>query len=64
MGYDNPPVPWSELERKLSGRRKPLEPDGGDGPAWSRKRKPYAPAEGDRPLPPDGPVVPYAELHC
>ena len=39
----------------------PLVGDGGDSPAWSRKRAPYVPA--------DLPVartarVPYAELHC
>jgi error-prone DNA polymerase len=68
MGYNNPPMPWSELERKLSGRWRPGDPppgvDGGDGPAWSRRRPPYDPAPQDQPKPPDGPVVPYAELHC
>lgn len=64
MPYDNPPIPWSELERKLSGRPKPPEPDGGDAPGWSRKRQPYAPPADDPPQWPDGPVVPYAELHC
>ncbi len=66
MGYDNPPIPWSELERRLSGRRRPddrpVDGDGGDSPAWSRKRAPYAPTE--RPKPPSERVVPYAELHC
>ncbi|UPK77180.1 error-prone DNA polymerase [Nocardioidaceae bacterium SCSIO 66511] len=66
MGYDNPPIPWSELERRLSGRRRPdrrdVDGDGGDSPAWSRKRAPYAPVE--RPEPPTEEVVPYAELHC
>lgn len=56
MGFNNPGVPWSEIERRLSdgraagpgfGRFPPA--DGGDSPAWSRKRSPYqAP-------PPDGP---------
>ncbi|GAA1612310.1 error-prone DNA polymerase [Kribbella sancticallisti] len=71
MGWDNPPIPWSELERKLSGRSRPpapadelLEADGGDGPAWSRHRPPYDPGPEDKPRRPDGPVVPYAELHC
>ncbi|TDO50132.1 error-prone DNA polymerase [Kribbella sp. VKM Ac-2527] len=71
MGWDNPPVPWSELERKLSDRSRPpapadelLDADGGDGPAWSRHRAPYDPAPADKPQPPEGPVVPYAELHC
>ena len=46
MGWDNPPIPWSELERELSGRpgRTAHTPgDGGDSPAWSRKRRPYEP---------------------
>ncbi|TDU86656.1 DnaE-like error-prone DNA polymerase [Kribbella voronezhensis] len=71
MGWDNPPIPWSELERKLSGRTRPpapadelFEADGGDGPAWSRHRPPYDPDPVDKPRRPDGPVVPYAELHC
>src|SRR5437763_641800 len=64
MGWRNPPMPWSELERRLSDGRSPNRPDhadGGDSPAWSRKRQPY------RPPPPsrrgDAPVA-YAELHC
>ncbi|WP_394551858.1 error-prone DNA polymerase [Agromyces sp. MMS24-JH15] len=71
MGWDNPEIPWSELERALSDRRRPsgsghgsarLIADGGDSPAWSRKRHPYRPgAEGEAP---PGPVVPYAELHA
>ena len=65
MGFDNPPIPWSELERKLSDRRPggpPPEVDGGDSPAWSRHRQPYAP-----PAPlhrPEEAVVGYAELHA
>ncbi|GAA1508930.1 error-prone DNA polymerase [Agromyces terreus] len=66
MGWNNPGIPWSELERKLSDRRRPGAPkliaDGGDGPAFSRKRHPYRPAEGLEA--PTGPVVPYAELHA
>ncbi|WP_104116575.1 error-prone DNA polymerase [Arthrobacter sp. B1805] len=64
MGWNNPPIPWSDFERNLSGTRPgapPLGADGGDSPAWSRKRQPYAaPAEVSAP---EGPVVPYAELH-
>jgi error-prone DNA polymerase len=66
MGWNNPGIPWSELERKLSDRRRPGGPpviaDGGDSPAWSRKRHPYRPS-GDLEAP-AGPVVPYAELHA
>jgi len=57
MGFNNPSVTWSEMERVLSGRP---EPNGGDGPAFSRKRGPYEPAPIVRP---DDPV-PYAELHA
>ncbi|HEY0167987.1 MAG TPA: error-prone DNA polymerase [Jatrophihabitans sp.] len=107
MGFNNPVVPWHELERRLSGRPEPRasqdggpepsqdggsdggpgasqepapasapatpvesqrrghgddrEPDGGDSPAWSRKRPAYeAPAI---PLAGSDPV-PYAELHA
>ena len=69
MGWNNPKVPWRQLERTLSG--KPDGADGGDSPAWSRKRDGYL-------RPADFPVrrgddlgggggrvsVPYAELHC
>src|SRR5690349_14318831 len=34
MGWRNPPVPWSELERRLSDRPRPAHGDGGDSPAW------------------------------
>src|SRR6185436_2211353 len=61
-----------ELERRLSddplGRGPWVEPtpgDGGDSPAWSRKRLPYEPQPDDRPgLGPGGGSEPYAELHC
>ncbi|MEV8507683.1 error-prone DNA polymerase [Actinoplanes sp. NPDC051475] len=67
MGFHNPRMPWGELEKTLTGERHlhvvdPLavDGDGGDSPAWSRKREPYeAPAlirtVGEEP---------YAELHC
>jgi error-prone DNA polymerase len=76
MGWTNPPIPWNELERQLSGRpaslpaprsiTRPPEPDerggadGGDSPAWSRKRTPYEAASIAVPSNP----VPYAELHA
>jgi len=60
VGFNIGPVPWSELERTLSGRA-PVEGDGGDSPAWSRKRGPYVRPEEPAPRPP---VVPCAELHC
>ena len=67
MGWMNPPVTWPELNRALTdrsptpGRGDPFgfPGDGGDSPAWSRKRLPYeagvARSRGG---------VPYAELHC
>jgi error-prone DNA polymerase len=58
MNWNNPDVSWRELERRLSGRP---EPDGGDAPGWSRKRR----RTGPKPIEtPSGPIVPYAELHC
>lgn len=64
MGFNNPGVPWSEMERVLSGRRRPGGPpvgaDGGDSPAWSHKRGPYVPPEIERPTD----AIPYAELHA
>ena len=71
MTFRNPNVPWTELERRLSddplGRGPWVEPapgDGGDSPAWSRKRQPYVPPPA-RSRPRRGArAVPYAELHC
>lgn len=64
MGWWNPPVRWSQLERHLSDRPEPAPPgaDGGDNPAWTPKRGAYRPPT-DRTRP--APVGPrYAELHC
>ena len=69
MGWRNPPVPWHELERQLSGHStrapsgKPdawAPGDGSDSPAWSRKRNEYEPPS----IEPAASAVPYAELHC
>lgn len=64
MGFHNPSVPWSEIERLLSDKRRPgnvpAHADGGDSPAWSRKRGPYVAQPISRPAD----VVPYAELHA
>ena len=72
MGWNNPNVPWSDIERLLSDRPFSDRPDGarpvdiwaGDGndsPAWSRKRRAYRPPADlvHRRAP-----VRYAELHC
>lgn len=70
MGFDNPSVPWWELERRLSGRPggvpggAPVDrATGGDSPAWSRKRAAHLPP-GVVARRPDAGLVPYAELHC
>ena len=79
MGFNNPGVPWSEVERRLSDRWDDADPmarrsrradhpgDGGDSPAWSHHREAYeAPpelTEAAAPRPRTG-TVPYAELHC
>jgi error-prone DNA polymerase len=66
VGWNNSDLPWSEMERRLSGRRPlvvdPLavDADGGDSPAWTRKRPQY---QAPRIRPAAG-TVPYAELHC
>ncbi|UDY24825.1 error-prone DNA polymerase [Nocardioides sp. Kera G14] len=55
MGWENPEIPWRELEKRLSA--KPVDPS--DVP-MSRRRRTIAPTV----VPPEGPVVPYAELHA
>ena len=57
MGWNNPPIPWQELERRLSGR--PQDPHG-DAPISRKKRR----AERVEVRLPEGPVTPYAELHA
>jgi error-prone DNA polymerase len=65
MGWNNPIVPWSTLERQLSGEivRDPITTDHGDGgdtPAWTRKRPAFEAPEFVR----QTSTVDYAELHC
>ncbi|GAA1534650.1 error-prone DNA polymerase [Nocardioides humi] len=55
MGWTNPPLPWRELESRLSGRAPVLE-----SPVSRRKQPRVEPEPVHRP--PD--AVPYAELHC
>jgi len=67
MGWNNPQVPWTEIERRLSDRPAAGLPtdiwagDGGDSPAWSRKRLGYQPPSS---LERRSGRVPYSELHC
>lgn len=58
MGWNNPAVPWSELERRLSGRTRP----GADDAPVSRRKRARSQVAVRRPDEHD--VVPYAELHC
>ena len=68
MDWHNPPIPWTEYERLLReasrpGSSPPVGAGPGDSPAWSAKRAPYQPPDGDAALADDEPLVPYAELH-
>ena len=67
MGWNNPAMPWSELEQTLSGRARrdhsANNPLADSAPGYSRKRPAYV-ADDLEVHRPDGPVVPYAELHC
>jgi error-prone DNA polymerase len=71
MGWGNPPITWKEIERTLSDRPRPKASspehpgDGGDSPAWSRKRAAYEPPPPhQQPRRATASTVPYAELHC
>ena len=62
MGFHNPPVPWTELEARLSNGRAPSSVSwngGGDGPAFGARRREFEPSVRRTSDP-----VPYAELHC
>ena len=67
VGWNNPPISWRELERRMSGRPMPDNssdnPEGDSAPGYSHKRPAYEPDE-QLVKRPTGPVVPYAELHC
>ncbi|HUP86482.1 MAG TPA: error-prone DNA polymerase, partial [Acidimicrobiales bacterium] len=77
MGWNQPDLSWKELHRRLDdgppargndGRADPVPPNanGGDSPAWSRKRAAYEPPPQTQSYAPAAPAgrVPYAELHC
>jgi error-prone DNA polymerase len=71
VGFNSGGRTWAELERALSGKSDTPVGDGGDSPAWSRKREGYAgppPDLADRFMSDDlcgaGLRVPYAELHA
>ncbi|MGE2692187.1 error-prone DNA polymerase [Mycolicibacterium pulveris] len=75
MGWHTGPPSWTEMQRVLEGkprrsgwpspasgeyRHDEQAGDGGDSPAWSRKRAAYQAADVDRPTT----STPYAELHA
>ena len=73
MGWENPPIPWQELEQRMSWRRTPrpvtsltANPDTSASPDPSpspdRSLNPAPPPSPDPPDPPDGPA--WIELHC
>jgi error-prone DNA polymerase len=64
MGFNNPSMPWRELEEMMTSGRSTGASSwngGGDSPAWSRKRQPFEPTER---VTSSVPPVPYAELHA
>ncbi|MFL6059773.1 MAG: error-prone DNA polymerase [Marmoricola sp.] len=61
MGWSNPPIPWSELEKRLSPAPQAANAPRDEGPITRKKRK-YQPKDDVRP--PLGPITPYAELHA
>ena len=77
MGWNNPPIPWTQFEKALSNTRRPgsaadsapFGADGGDSPAWSAKRQPYIPpadltTKEKTAIRAALGTVPYAELHA
>ena len=71
VGWNQPDLSWRELHQRLADRpptgradETPAFANGGDSPAWSRKRAAYEPpSTGYAPVAPAG-KTPYAELHC
>ncbi len=64
MGWDNPPVPWHEFERRLTWRARSANPPEPVGPL-----EPVGPMEPARALEParaqhQEPQISWAELHC
>ena len=74
MGWTNPPIPWHELERQLSGRPAPLPAPRSIWPARRHRRATAATPRPGRasacPIEPATPIaapatsMPYAELHA
>ncbi|HWM96058.1 MAG TPA: DNA polymerase III subunit alpha, partial [Streptosporangiaceae bacterium] len=69
MGWDNPPVPWREFERRLSWRQHDKTANSIEQPARPVTELPAARREADGPTRRRGlgqgqAPVPWAELHC
>lgn len=65
MGWNNPPLPWREMERRLSGRPAPQDPRSDPATAPAPPVAPTAPTTPTTPHAADAtPTVPYAELHA
>jgi error-prone DNA polymerase len=62
VGFDNPPIKWSELEATLSGRTRPRRVMA-DEETHSHKRPAYVPPPVEE-MDDGEAVVPYAELHA
>src|ERR1700722_13818008 len=60
MGWENPPVSWRELERRLSWNVTRLPP----GPERNQKPRHRARPGAENPAVPRGADQPWAELHC
>ena len=62
MGWNNPPIPWREFERRLSWHTGepggPPEPGPREVPELPAELPPEPPAE------PARPAQPWVELHC
>lgn len=63
MGWNNPPIPWSEFESRLSGRRHPSSRQSDDAESSSLLRT-LPPTEPLIPPSASPTAVPYAELHA
>ena len=56
MSWDNPPVPWRELQRRMSWR--------GEGEPAENRLRPAALVPSRKPVPRLAGSTPWAELHC
>src|SRR6266487_2611262 len=62
VGWDNPPIPWDEFERRLTWRARSADPDHNNQAAgrrpvtWLHSRKTAQKRQDHQ--------IPWAELHC